>query len=91
MGKLNCFEIILDHPMAVYLAGATITGRVIVDLNEPMKMRGDDFLQFAKLFITFQTLNQYILFSQTLNCYSFYFMAKYFFSNRFCPVVIYQG
>ena len=41
MGKLNMFDVILDNnPMAVYHAGQWIQGTVIVQLNEPMKMRG---------------------------------------------------
>lgn len=39
MGKLNEFTIILDNPVAVYQAGSVLTGNVIVDLKEPMKMR----------------------------------------------------
>ncbi|CAH1798043.1 unnamed protein product [Owenia fusiformis] len=40
MGKLRLFDIILDKPQTVYQAGELITGRVVLELDEPMKMRG---------------------------------------------------
>ncbi len=40
MGKLQGFVIHLDNPSAVFQAGNTLTGNVVVDLSEPMKIRG---------------------------------------------------
>ena len=41
MGKLQAFEIVFDHPWAVYTAGETIRGHVLVELEEAMKMRSE--------------------------------------------------
>ena len=41
MGKLQEFEILFDHPQAVYKAGEVVQGRVIVQLAEPMRMRSE--------------------------------------------------
>ncbi|XP_013417446.1 arrestin domain-containing protein 3 [Lingula anatina] len=40
MGKLNVFAISLPNQYAVYHAGEVVQGHVLVELNEPMKMRG---------------------------------------------------
>lgn len=42
MGKLQKFEITFDNPSAVYFAGQTITGTVIIILSEHMNMQGVD-------------------------------------------------
>lgn len=41
MGKAFDFEINLNQPQAVYIAGSTIEGHVSVELNEDMKLRGE--------------------------------------------------
>ena len=41
MGKLNQFQIILDKPGGVYHPGEVLSGHVIVDLKEELKMRGN--------------------------------------------------
>lgn len=40
MGKLRCFQIDLDNPQAIFWSGQHVTGRVTVDLESEMKMRG---------------------------------------------------
>ena len=40
MGKLNLFSIELDSHQPVYYPGQVVSGRVTVDLNQPMEMRG---------------------------------------------------
>ncbi|KAK3098424.1 hypothetical protein FSP39_019320 [Pinctada imbricata] len=40
MGKLRVFDIVLDNHQGVYFAGQHVNGRVIVELDAPMKMRG---------------------------------------------------
>lgn len=40
MGKLNYFAINLQNPSAVYFAGQSLQGYVIVDLREEMKVKG---------------------------------------------------
>jgi len=39
MGVLEAFSIVLDQPNAVYSGGQLILGRVLLSLNEPLKMR----------------------------------------------------
>ena len=40
MGKINEFFIHFDHPEAVFFAGCTVRGHVMLDLKVPMQMRG---------------------------------------------------
>jgi hypothetical protein len=40
MGKLTSFEIQLSNPFAVFYAGQTIEGEVVMELNKEMKLRG---------------------------------------------------
>lgn len=40
MGKLRSFYVELLDPQQVYFAGQTITGRLVVELDAEMKMRG---------------------------------------------------
>ena len=57
MGKLNMFQIVLgDNPMAVYSAGNVVQGEVIVELIEPMKMRGRSLWSYMQPFSTAATI-----------------------------------
>lgn len=38
--KLETFLVEFDNPSAIYFAGQTVNGRVLVVLTQPMKMRG---------------------------------------------------
>ena len=40
MGKLKAFYIELENPQGVYFAGQIINGKLIVELDAEMKMRG---------------------------------------------------
>lgn len=40
MGKLRSFYVELLDPQQVYFAGQTINGRLVVELDAEMKMRG---------------------------------------------------
>jgi hypothetical protein len=40
MGKLKSLEVIYNSPMGVYYPGQQLQGTVIVELNEPVSMRG---------------------------------------------------
>lgn len=40
MGKLRSFYVELLDPQQVYFAGQTINGRLVVELDGEMKMRG---------------------------------------------------
>ena len=40
MGKLNKFQVLLNNPRGVFYPGEIVSGNVIVDLKEEMKMRG---------------------------------------------------
>lgn len=40
MGKLRSFYVELLDPQQVYFAGQTINGRLVVELDSEMKMRG---------------------------------------------------
>ena len=39
MGKLQVFDIIYEHPLAVFHAGEVVKGTLLLTLSEPMKMR----------------------------------------------------
>ena len=56
MGKLRIFAVQLPPPFQqnpVYWAGQIVQGTVIVDLAEPMKMRG---MPYVKLFCRISTV-----------------------------------
>ena len=40
MPKLLTFDIVFNNPDAIYMAGSTVSGYVIVELNDAMMMRG---------------------------------------------------
>jgi hypothetical protein len=40
MGKLKRFDILFENPQAVFFTGQVVAGTVVVELTEPMKMRG---------------------------------------------------
>ena len=40
MPKLLTFDIIFNNPDAIYMAGSTVSGYVLVELNDTMMMRG---------------------------------------------------
>ena len=46
MGKLNQFQIVLDKPGGVYYPGEVMSGHVILELKEDMKMRGNVIFLF---------------------------------------------
>ena len=46
MGKLNQFQIVLDKPGGVYYPGEVMSGHVILELKEDMKMRGNVMFLF---------------------------------------------
>ena len=41
MGKLQIFDILLDQNPAVYYPGNVVSGHVVVELSDVMKMRGE--------------------------------------------------
>ena len=41
MGKLRSFQITLDSSQDVYFAGQTISGKLLVELDAEMHMRGN--------------------------------------------------
>lgn len=61
VGKITRFDIIFSNPNNAFYAGQTVTGKVVVEITESMKIRGmvekisDDlfgtcFVSFGKLF-----------------------------------------
>lgn len=40
MGKLRAFYIELENPQGVFFAGQIVNGRLVVELDAEMKMRG---------------------------------------------------
>lgn len=40
MGKLSVFKIALSNVQGVYFAGQMLQGHVILELNEPVKLKG---------------------------------------------------
>ena len=44
MGKLNQFDIMITTPDAVVTSGQVLHGQVLLDLGQPMKMKGKPYM-----------------------------------------------
>ncbi len=40
MVKLKAFAVLFSNDQGVYYAGQVVEGQILIDLTEPMKMRG---------------------------------------------------
>jgi hypothetical protein len=51
MGKLRSFYITLDNAGGIFWSGQTVIGRVIVDLEAEMKIRGANSYSYSYSFL----------------------------------------